>query len=221
MVLKMFETAKIQDWSVDQEGTYLKLWIPGRNLLEFLTEKFVHDCGLWLEDGRHITAAQRKKIYATVRDISEYTGYLPEEQKEWLKYLHIERTGCQYFSLSSCSITTAREYINTILDYALEAGIPLTDLAINRTDDIGRYLYSCIMRRRCCVCGQPGEIHHVDAIGMGRDRRQVDDSDSRKICLCRVHHTEAHNTGMPIFENRHKVYGIKITSCGDQSVPAA
>ena len=84
----MFETAKIQDWSVDQEGTYLKLWIPGRNLLEFLTEKFVHDCGLWLEDGRHITAAQRKKIYATVRDISEYTGYLPEEQKEWLKYPH-------------------------------------------------------------------------------------------------------------------------------------
>ena len=217
----MFETAKIQDWSVDQEGTHLKIWIPGRNLLEFLAEKLVHDCGLWLEDGRHITAAQRKKIYATVRDISEYTGYLPEEQKEWLKYLHIERTGCQYFSLSTCSITTAREYINTILDYALEAGIPLTDLAINRTDDIGRYLYSCIMRRRCCVCGQPGEIHHVDAIGMGRDRRQVDDSDSRKICLCRVHHTEAHNTGMPIFENRHKVYGIKITSCGDQSVPAA
>ncbi|MCU6734919.1 Protein of uncharacterised function (DUF968) [uncultured Clostridium sp.] len=217
----MFETAKIQDWSVDQEGTHLEIWIPGRNLLEFLAEKLVHNCGLWLEDGRHITAAQRKKIYATVRDISEYTGYLPEEQKEWLKYLHIERTGCQYFSLSTCSITTAREYINTILDYALEAGIPLTDLAINRTDDIGRYLYSCIMRRRCCVCGQPGEIHHVDAIGMGRDRRKVDDCDSRKICLCRKHHTEAHNTGMSIFEQRHKVYGIKITSCGDQSVPAA
>ena len=221
MVLKMFETAKIQDWSVDQEGTHLEIWIPGRNLLEFLAEKLVHNCGLWLEDGRHITAAQRKKIYATVRDISEYTGYLPEEQKEWLKYLHIERTGCQYFSLSSCSITTAREYINTILDYALEAGIPLTDLAINRTDDIGRYLYSCIMRRRCCVCGRPGEIHHVDAIGMGRDRRKVDDSDHRKICLCRECHIEAHNTGMSIFEQKHKVYGIKITSCGDQSVPAA
>ena len=150
----MFETAKIQDWSVDQEGTHLKIWIPGRNLLEFLAEKLVHDCGLWLEDGRHITAAQRKKIYATVRDISEYTGYLPEEQKEWLKYLHIERTGCQYFSLSTCSITTAREYINTILDYALEAGIPLTDLAINRTDDIGRYLYSCLLYT---------SLHHVAA----------------------------------------------------------
>lgn len=100
--------------------------------------------------------------------------------------------------------------IFTYLEYALESGIPLTDLAIERTDDIGKYLYFCIMKKKCCVCGKPGEIHHVDAIGMGRDRRTVDDSDLRKMCLCRYHHTIAHQRGMKEFEEMYKVYGIKV-----------
>ncbi|MFQ9151616.1 MAG: putative HNHc nuclease [Blautia sp.] len=56
----------------------------------------------------NISIEQRKKAYATIRDISDYTGYLPEVQKEWLKYLHIANTGCRYFSLSDCSMDTAR-----------------------------------------------------------------------------------------------------------------
>ena len=145
-----------------------------------------------------------------MNDIASYTGYLPEEQKEWLKYLHISRTGSDYFSLSDCSVDMAREFINTILDYALEEGIPLSDLGVNRTDDIGKYLYFCIKHKKCAVCGKPGEIHHVDAIGMGRDRRKVDDSESRKICLCRTHHTIAHTKGMDRFEQMYHVYGIIV-----------
>lgn len=208
----MFETADIKEYSVNQDGTYIKLLIPKSNLVEFLITKSTRKCGLWLEDGRHITADQRKKIFATVKDISDYTGYLPEEQKEWLKYLHIERTGCQYFSLSDCSIDTAREFINTILDYALEHGICLSDFGTNRTDDIGKYLYACIKHKKCCICGHKGEIHHVDAIGMGNDRRHVNDAENRKMCLCRVHHTEYHKIGRERFETKYAVYGIKVTN---------
>lgn len=89
-------------------------------------------------------------------------------------------------------------------------GIPLLDFALNRTDDIGHYLYACLKLRKCAICGRDGEIHHVDTIGMGNDRRKVDDSDYRKICLCRKHHTEAHSIGMTEFEDRYKVYGIKF-----------
>lgn len=64
--------------------------------------------------------------------------------------------------------------------------------------------------KKCAICGREGEIHHVDTIGMGNDRRKVDDSDYRKICLCRQHHTEAHNIGMTEFESKYKVYGIKF-----------
>lgn len=118
------------------------------------------------------------------------------------------RTGDDWFSLSNCTMDTAREFINTILEFALENGIPLSEEAVTRTDDIGRYLYFCLVHRKCAVCGRDGEIHHVDAIGMGNDRRKLDDSGHRKICLCRMHHSMAHQRGMVEFERMYKVYGI-------------
>ena len=206
----MYEHAVLEKYRIDQDGTVLQIKIPDVDLSQYIVEKKVRYAEIRIDDGRTITSLQRRKAYATIRDISSWTGYLPEEQKEWLKYLYIERTGNPYFSLSDCSMDTAREFINTILDYALEEGIPLSERGIERTDDIGRYLYSCIKNKRCAVCGRPGEIHHVDAIGAGRDRRHVDDSGYRKICLCREHHTAAHQRGMKAFEQMYHVYGIVV-----------
>lgn len=206
----MFQHAVLEKYRIDQDGTSLQIKIPGVDLGQYITEKKSRYAEIRIDDGRTITSLQRRKAYATIRDISSWTGYLPEEQKEWLKYLYIERTGNPYFNLSDCSMDTAREFINIILDYALEEGIPLSERGIERTDDIGRYLYSCIKNKRCAVCGRPGEIHHVDAIGTGRDRRYVDDSGYRKICLCREHHTAAHQRGMKAFEQMYHVYGIVV-----------
>ena len=205
----MYTLADIQKYRETENGTDMIIHIPEK-VAYYFTDKRCRSAQIRLDDGRRITAEQRKKAYATMKDIAAYTGYLPEEQKEWLKYLHISRTGSDYFSLSDCSVDTAKEFINTILDYALEEGVPLSDLGINRTDDIGKYLYFCIRHKKCAVCGRTGEIHHVDAIGMGRDRRKVDDSGSRKICLCRTHHTIAHTKGMDRFEQMYHVYGIVI-----------
>lgn len=206
----MYEHVILEGVKDDQTGTTLLVKIPDKRLSDNLVRKRVRSAELRLDDGRTITADQRKKAYATIRDIADYTGYLPEEQKEWLKYLHIARTGCEYFSLSDCSVDQAREFINTILEYALENGVPLSDFAIDRTDDIGKYLYFCIKHKKCCICGRDGEIHHVDAIGMGNDRRHIDDRDYRKMCLCRTHHTIAHQRGMRAFETMYKVYGIVV-----------
>lgn len=204
----MYEAAKLTGYMVDQEGTTLRLLIRGKNYQEQIITKEIRSCGVWLDDGRHITAEQRKKAYAVIRDISAYTGYMPEEQKEWMKYLYIMRTGGRYISLSSCSVGEAREFINVLLDYALENGIPLAESGIDRTDDADRYLYACMLYRKCAVCGRAGEIHHWDAVGMGRDRTQVDDSGLRKVCLCRTHHTECHTIGNAAFRDKYRVYGI-------------
>lgn len=205
----MYSVAKIQQYRETPSGTDLKIHIP-EQISDLLINKAIRSAEIRLDDGRHISAAQRKKIYATIRDIADYTGYMPEEEKEWLKYLHISRTGDAYFSLSTCSMDVAREFINTILEYAIEHGIPLSERGVERADDIGRYLYYCVKHKKCAVCGRDGEIHHVDAIGMGRDRRTLDDSNSRKICLCRTHHTIAHQRGMRAFEQMYHVYGIVI-----------
>lgn len=206
----MHRVVEIEKYRETGEDTELIIRVPKIRLGNMLIRKEIKNAEMRFDDGRHISAEQRRKAYATIRDIADYTGYLPEEQKEWLKYLHIINTGCDYFSLSDCSMDTAREFINTILEYAISEGIPLSENAIERTDDIGRYLYYCIMNRKCAICGRPGEIHHEDAIGMGRDRRKIDDSEHRKICLCREHHTVAHQMGAERFRKMYKVYGIII-----------
>lgn len=206
----MHTIAEIQKVKQTAEGTDLIIHIPKLQLQDMLMKKRIRKSEIRFDDGRTISVEQRKKAYATIRDIAAYTGYLPEEQKEWLKYLHIANTGCEYFSLSDCTMDTAREFINTILEYAITAGIQLTESGVERTDDIGRYLYFCLKAKKCCVCGKPGEIHHVDSIGMGNDRRKVDDSEYRKMCLCREHHTMWHNLGDERFQKMYKVYGIVI-----------
>ena len=178
------------------------------NLLELLAGKGIHRVGVLIEDGRHITPEQRKKAYATIGDIAAWTGEAPEAMKELMKYYHIGRTGSRYFSLGGCSVDTAREFINTLLEYALENGVPLGDFGVNRADDVEVYLAACIRHRRCAVCGRRGELHHVDTIGMGFDRESVDDSQKKKMCLCREHHTEAHQIGQQKFNEKYHIFGI-------------
>lgn len=206
----MHAMVKINQYKERKDGTDLIVSVPDLKLGDMFQRKKIRNAEIRFDDGRHISAEQRKKAYATIRDISDWTGYLPEEMKEILKYQHMMRTGDAYFSLSNCSMDTAREFINTILEFALENGIPLSDNAIERTDDIGRYLYYCLLHKKCAICGKDGEIHHEDAIGMGNDRTKVDDSSYKKICLCREHHTLAHSLGVIRFREMYKVYGIVV-----------
>ena len=206
----MHEIVTLDRYREVDNCTEIIIRIPDKKIGEFLSQKCIKKAEMRFDDGRSISIEQRKKAYATIRDIADYTGYLPEEQKEWLKYLYIQKTGDDYISLSDCSMDQAREFINVILEYAIESGIQLSEQAINRTDDIGKYLYFCIKHKKCAICGQDGEIHHEDAIGMGNDRKTLDDSNHKKICLCRKHHTIAHQMGVERFTKMYKVYGIIV-----------
>ena len=213
----MHEVVTLDKYREVDNGTEIIIRIPDKKIGEFLSQKCIKKAEMRFDDGRIISIEQRKKAYATIRDIADYTGYLPEEQKEWLKYLYIQKTGDDYISLSDCSMDQAREFINVILEYAIESGIQLSEQAINRTDDIGKYLYFCIKHKKCSICGQDGEIHHEDAIGMGNDRKTIDDSNYKKICLCRKHHTIAHQMGVERFTKMYKVYGIIVKESEESS----
>lgn len=155
-----------------------------------------------------ITPEQRKKIYALFRDIASYTGNSPESEKENMKTLFIQQTHYEPFSLSNCSSELASDFIGWMINFAFENGIPLTEHPLRTLDDIEKYVRICLRHKICTICGQPGEIHHWDAIGQGRDRTKVDDSMHRKICLCRAHHSEAHTIGANAFEDKYHVYGV-------------
>lgn len=57
----MYEYAGITGYKPDRDGTHLKIFIPDRHLEEAIVKKRIKDCMIWLDDGRHISAEQRKK----------------------------------------------------------------------------------------------------------------------------------------------------------------
>lgn len=63
------------------------------------------------------------------------------------------------------------------------------------------------MRHKCAVCGKRGELHHIDAIGMGGDRTQVEHLGREVISLCREHHTEMHTVGKADFLAKYHLNG--------------
>lgn len=194
-----------------REGTDLIVHVPGeqiqREIMKYRNGAVINS-EIRIDDGRNITAEQRKKIYATIRDISLYTGDDPEFLKQYLKFSYSGEMGEEYFSLSNCSIEVARDFITYLIDFILMHNIPLSERAIARTDDIDRYLWGCIKYKKCCICGRNGETHHWNAIGMGRDRTKVDDRDLNKMQLCRKHHTEIETIGRDTFEKKYHVYGV-------------
>ncbi len=128
-----------------------------------------------LHDGRAISAEQRKRIFATIRDIAKWSGEEPEYLRSMLTWDYCREAECDYFSLSTIDMETARGFINYLIEFCLKWGVPLSEKPTERTDDIDKYLYNCIKYRKCCICGRHADIHHITGsrIGMGNDRREV------------------------------------------------
>ena len=194
----------------DIKKDYISVLVPFQRMWE-LEKKNITECRVILDDGRHISAEQRKKIYAIFRDIANWNGDIPEYIKEEMKCRFIESYGGEEFSLSDCTMETATAFINYLIDFCFMENIGTTDTMLNRTDDIGHYLYSCLVNRKCCICNAKGEIHHCEGsrVGMGFDRNKIDNIGRSAICLCRKHHNQAHQSEREFFE-RYKVYGIKL-----------
>jgi hypothetical protein len=69
-----------------------------------------------------------------------------------------------------------------------------------------------LMHRSCVICGEHADIHHIDTVGMGNDRTQIDHREHRLIALCREHHNLAHNLGWQTFSAVYHVKGMYLKS---------
>lgn len=197
------------DYTEDSRGAWLKCHIPN----ESIDERFVSNVmngGIRIDDGRRISSGQRKKIYALIKDIANHTGHHPEYLKEHMKYEFMMKEDVDYFSLSSVDMTRARYFIEMLLEFCFEWDIPFDNKTFTLAREVNNYLFLCLKYRKCALCGSRADIHHVDAVGMGRDRSGVDHSKLRMIALCREHHNETHNIGWITFKNKYKVDGIKL-----------
>ena len=169
---------------------------------------------IW-HDKNTISPEQRRKAYALMGEIAAYSGMSPEEVKTiekrryWKQYT--KELNDELFSLSDCTMTEARGYINHLIDLILEMDIPTRQPLYENCDDLNHYTYACLMRKKCAVCGRQAELHHVDAIGMGYDRREKPQLGNAVISLCREHHTEIHQKGNNAFLNLYHLEPVALT----------
>ena len=164
-----------------------------------------------IDDGREISNEQRRKTYATLHDIQEHSGYIVEEAKRLLKLIFIFENGADWFSLSNCDMTTARHFLQFLIEWCLENGVPTKDSLLERAPDIADYVYASLMNKTCCICQLPGaEFHHEDAVGMGRNRKEICHIGMKGMSLCRIHHDEAHRKGKLTFNSDRHIFGIEV-----------
>lgn len=201
----LITTAKI----IKYDGEKLTV-VPNELIDRELTDKEIKICELRLDDGRSISADQRKKIFALIKEIAMWSGNEPEYIRSFLTWDFCCKYGSDMFSLSDVDMTTAREYISYLIEFCFKWGVPTREALIDRTEDIGRYLYACLYHKKCIVCNDNAELHHVDHVGMGFDREQICHLGLRAEAVCRKHHIEAHNSGQHTFDDKYHVYGIKL-----------
>lgn len=167
-----------------------------------------------LIDNRKISPKQRNMIWGLIGDISEWIGESKGETNQNMKQEFLVSIGEnpeELFSLSDISVSTAREYQKFLIDFILENGISTKYNLIDNVDDVVAYVYSCLIHKKCCVCGNPCELHHVDRVGMGRDRNEITHIGMRALPLCREHHTEAHTmTNQDFLDKYHLTKAIRI-----------
>ena len=201
-----------------KDGTaVIKAKIP--NIEQALRRGFLKvEIILW--DGRRISPEQRRKCYALLGEIAEYTDGIRtaeavDEQKRLLKMefmlKRMEATERRMFSLSDCDMSTAREFITYLIDFIIANDIPTRVPLIDNCDDIAAYMYACTMHRKCAVCGKAADIHHCEGsrIGSGNDREKVHHLGREVLPLCRVHHTECHG-GEAEFISKYHLEPVKL-----------
>ena len=209
----MQEYAEIIGYKHTEKGTELLVIVPdkkiGKKLGKFGKSGSVKAL-LKLDDNRKITIEQLRKAHVMMGEIGTYLGYTMDWFKALMKSWYVELYGDleDGFSMASMSVDQARRFINIIIEFAFDMNIPLKYEEMPSIVEIDGFLYMCLLKRKCTLCGDDADRHHVDAIGMGRDRTKYDDSDHTKIALCRRHHNEAHNTGWDTFSGKYHVYGI-------------
>lgn len=180
-----------------------------------MTKREFKECLVQPIDSRPLSDKQRRACYALLREISDYTGMSQEQTKELMKIKflaeELQETADRIFSLSNAPMSLVcafqRFLVRFILDWDIPCGFPL----LNFVDDINDFVYSCLVNKKCCVCGARADLHHVDHVGMGRNRNEIVHEGMKALPLCREHHTEVHAIGQDSFKQKYHLNdGIEV-----------
>ena len=119
---------------------------------------------LW-QDCRTISPEQRRKAWALIGEIAAATGYIGQGDKSDLNTMlkaeflraridKLQAEAIKAFSLSDVDMTTARLYIDWLVEFCVINDIPTKQPLVEYAEDIGAYIYACVLHKQCAVCGR-------------------------------------------------------------------
>ena len=187
------------------------------------------DVDIQLIDSRPLSARQRRNCYAMIRELSDWGGDTPEETKRFLKLDfwcgELLETADRLFSLSNAPMSVVASFQSWLARFIVRNDVPTKKPMLDYIDDVEDYIFACLAAKKCVICGKRADIHHCDAVGMGRDRDTINHLGMKVLPLCREHHTEMHTVGKSTFMEKYhlgdgveldksiaKVYGLNIDS---------
>jgi len=148
----------------------------------------IHECEIYLHDGRQISPDQRNKIFALVGDITEWMSGFDRRRMVFNETL----TAMQLNYLIEISPETVRRQLTQ--NYCRLNHIDLFSLAARSEDTID----------------MSTARDEVDRVGNGRNRRQIHHLGQRVQPLCRKHHDEVDAIGQQSFDRKYNVTWIKL-----------
>lgn len=165
-------------------------------------------------DSRPLSDKQRRSCYAMLREIADWSGYEPDEIKDMMKYNFIGSLvdTMSTFSLSNAPMSLVAAFQTFLARFIVAHDVPTRRPMLEYVDDIDDYVYACLIAKKCPICGKKADLHHWDALGMGRDRTEIIHEGLEVMPLCREHHMEVHTTGKADF--------VKKYHLNDHGIPA-
>lgn len=173
------------------------------------------ECLVQMVDSRPLSDKQRRACYALIGEISDYTGEGKGPAKERLKIdflaQELGETADRIFSLSNAPMSLVCAFQRYLVRFILDWDIPCKFPLLDYVDDIPDYIYACLITKKCCITGKRAELHHVDRIGMGRDRTDILHEGLEALPLSPEMHREAHTmSDRAFFDKYHLPGGIVL-----------
>lgn len=179
-----------------------------------------------LLDNRPISDKQRRTCYMILKAIDDYTGMGLDPTKQYMKIKFLadefNETADKIFSLANAPMSLVCAFQRFLIRFVLEWDIPCDFRLYEFVDDVSDYMYACLVHKKCAVCGRRSDLHHIDHVGVGRDRDEIIHVGMEVMPLCREHHNEAHLIGQDTFNQKYhfdggveldaalaKLYGLK------------
>ena len=168
-----------------------------------------------LIDSRPLSAAQRRNCYAMIREIAAWCGDTPESVKDALKLDfwcgELLQISDRLFSLSDAPMSVVAAFQSWLARFIVRNDVPTRVPMLEYVDDIDDFTYVSLIHKRCVICGKKADLHHVEAVGAGRNRDVIDHLGMEVLPLCREHHEEYHQSGKASFMDKyHLNHGIEV-----------